>query len=309
MKNFLIPIIFMTSCVLSAQNIYDIDGSLTSDRTVRLSGYDLDFRSTFGHLFIEGTYGNVGINTLSPSEALDVLGNTKSYIGIMQGSFPALSHYETFSDWDEMNEKSRVIAGGALLNSTTKARTFGFYDYPKSNILPNGAVHMTVQDRNYKSRYRFWADNAGGSYMNLYDSAAQVNFGITDNGSGNIAIVMPKADTYMCIGTTSFTDGTDNYSLSVNGDVRAHRVKVYTTWADYVFKEDYKLPTLEEVEQHIAENGHLKDIPSATEVEENGIELGEMNKLLLQKIEELTLYTIELNKQVQKELKAEINKQ
>ena len=55
---------------------------------------------------------------------------------------------------------------------------------------------------------------------------------------------------------------------------------------------------LEEVEKHINEKGHLKDIPSAEEVEKNGIELGEMNKLLLQKIEELTLYMIELNKEI-----------
>lgn len=86
----------------------------------------------------------------------------------------------------------------------------------------------------------------------------------------------------------------------------AHRVKVYTTWADYVFKEDYDLPTLQEVEQHIKENGHLKDIPSEAEVLKNGIELGEMNKLLLQKVEELTLYIIDLNKQVEG-LKTQVN--
>jgi hypothetical protein len=61
---------------------------------------------------------------------------------------------------------------------------------------------------------------------------------------------------------------------------------------------DYKLPTLKEVEMYIKENGHLKDIPSAKDVEKNGIELGEMNKLLLQKIEELTLYTIGLRKEL-----------
>ncbi|MBC3844831.1 hypothetical protein H8K90_00430 [Winogradskyella echinorum] len=101
------------------------------------------------------------------------------------------------------------------------------------------------------------------------------------------------------IGTMSFVDGADTYKLSVEGKVRAHGVKVYTDWADYVFEESYKLPTLEEVEKYIKENGHLKDIPSAEEVEESGIDLGEMNKLLLQKIEELTLYTIELKKEIE----------
>ena len=105
------------------------------------------------------------------------------------------------------------------------------------------------------------------------------------------------------IGTTTYidvADGNKEYKLSVNGHVRAESVKVYTNWADYVFESNYKLPTLYEVEQFINKNGHLKDIPSAKEVEDNGIELGEMNKLLLQKIEELTLYTIELKKEIDK---------
>jgi hypothetical protein len=100
------------------------------------------------------------------------------------------------------------------------------------------------------------------------------------------------------IGTNSFIDGADTYSLSVNGKVRANSVKVYTDWADYVFEDNYELSTLQEVENHIKDKGHLKDIPSAKEVEENGIELGEMNKLLLQKVEELTLYLIAQNKEI-----------
>lgn len=100
------------------------------------------------------------------------------------------------------------------------------------------------------------------------------------------------------IGTNSFNDGSDIYKLSVNGKVRAHAIKVYTDWADFVFESNYNLPTLKDVETYINKNGHLKNIPSAKEVEENGIELGEMNKLLLQKIEELTLYTIGLKKEI-----------
>lgn len=111
------------------------------------------------------------------------------------------------------------------------------------------------------------------------------------------------------IGTNSFYDSLDNYTyaLSVEGGIRAHSVKVYTSWADYVFEGDYVLPTLKDVEIYINENGHLKDIPSAKEVEISGIELGEMNKLLLQKIEELTLYTIEQEKRLQA-LEASVNK-
>ena len=99
------------------------------------------------------------------------------------------------------------------------------------------------------------------------------------------------------IGTTN----PNGWKLAVNGKIRAKEIKVETNWADYVFDEEYNLPTLLEVEKHIQEKGHLKNIPSAKEVEKNGIELGEMNKLLLEKIEELTLYTIEQEKKLEQQ--------
>ncbi|QXP60425.1 hypothetical protein [Olleya sp. HaHaR_3_96] len=98
------------------------------------------------------------------------------------------------------------------------------------------------------------------------------------------------------IGTTN----NEAWKLAVNGNIRAKEIKVETEWADFVFNEDYKLPTLQEVENHIKENKHLKDIPSAKEVEENGIFLGEMDSKLLLKIEELTLYLIQQQKEIEK---------
>jgi translation elongation factor EF-G len=101
------------------------------------------------------------------------------------------------------------------------------------------------------------------------------------------------------------TGSTGSHKLAVGGSIGAREIKVEVgNWSDFVFYEDYKLPTLEEVETHIKENGHLKDIPSAKEVEQNGINLGEMNAKLLQKIEELMLYTIEQEKKlkIQKEV-------
>ncbi|UGU18123.1 hypothetical protein LS482_09610 [Sinomicrobium kalidii] len=93
---------------------------------------------------------------------------------------------------------------------------------------------------------------------------------------------------------------TPDAKLAVNGVVHSKEVKVdLNGWSDFVFKEDYNLPTLEEVEQHIKEKGHLKDIPNTKEVKENGIHLGEMDAKLLQKIEELTLYTIQQQKQIE----------
>ncbi len=94
------------------------------------------------------------------------------------------------------------------------------------------------------------------------------------------------------------TDTPGVWKLAVNGNIRAKEIKVETGWSDFVFYDNYKLPTLQEVENHIKEKGHLKDIPSAKEVEENGIFLGEMDSKLLQKIEELTLYTIQQQKEI-----------
>ena len=100
--------------------------------------------------------------------------------------------------------------------------------------------------------------------------------------------------------------------MAVNGKIKTKEVKVtLDDWSDFVFYEDYELPTLKEVESHIKEKGHLKDIPSAKEVEQNGFFLGEMDAKLLQKIEELTLYTIDQQKEItsQKKEIEELKKQ
>ncbi|WP_108246744.1 tail fiber protein [Muricauda brasiliensis] len=86
--------------------------------------------------------------------------------------------------------------------------------------------------------------------------------------------------------------------LAVKGDIHAQEVKVDLSvpGPDYVFKEGYALKSLEEVENYIKLNGHLPNIPSAKDMEENGVQLGEMNMRLLEKIEELTLYILQLEK-------------
>lgn len=125
-------------------------------------------------------------------------------------------------------------------------------------------------------------------------------------------------DWSLYVGNTQLTDGgiiaikatqngdigigtaTPNAKLAVNGNIRAKEIKVENNnWPDYVFIKDYQLPTLQETEKHIKEKGHLPGIPSAEEVKANGIDLGEMNAKLLQKIEELTLHLIKMEKQNQ----------
>lgn len=92
-------------------------------------------------------------------------------------------------------------------------------------------------------------------------------------------------------------------TLRVVGNIITQKVKVQQDgWADYVFAPGYKLPSLQEIEQYVKVNRHLPDVPSEKEVQENGVDVGEMNKVLLKKVEELTLYLIEQQKEL-KEMK------
>lgn len=98
------------------------------------------------------------------------------------------------------------------------------------------------------------------------------------------------------------TPDTQGYKLAVNGNMIAESVKVklHGSWPDYVFKNNYLLQTLPEMEQFIQINNHLPGIPSAEQVKKEGLDLGEINAKLLQKIEELTLHLIEQSKRSDK---------
>lgn len=97
----------------------------------------------------------------------------------------------------------------------------------------------------------------------------------------------------------------NDFALAVQGGIVSSKVSVIDidSWPDFVFGNNYKLMNLYELEQYINTNQHLPDVPAAQEVSANGINLGEMNAILLQKVEELTLHIIELQKQID-ELKA-----
>jgi len=97
------------------------------------------------------------------------------------------------------------------------------------------------------------------------------------------------------------------YKLAVEGTIGARKVKVtQESWADFVFDAAYKLPSVYETEQYILQHKRLPGIPSEAEVKEKGVDVGEMNKLLLQKIEEQMLYIIELRKEVDALKKANV---
>lgn len=103
----------------------------------------------------------------------------------------------------------------------------------------------------------------------------------------------------------------DDYRVFIKNGIRTEKIKVDIAasngWADYVFEENYNLMPLNELEKFITENKHLPEIPTTKEAIENGIELKEMNILLLKKVEELTLYVIQQQKELQ-ELKLKVKK-
>jgi len=173
------------------------------------------------------------------------------------------------------------------------AMFFSSYCVGQTNTFPaSGNVTMAghLQFTSIDQEIQFF--RGGSLYGYLWTSALGLHWGkgsqgnsITIDNSGNLGI-----------GTVYPTE-----KLSVKGKIRAQEIKVENAnWPDFVFAKSYTLPTLKETETHIKEKGHLPGIPSAAEVKANGVDLGDMNAKLLQKIEELTLYIIDLEKRMKK---------
>ena len=112
-------------------------------------------------------------------------------------------------------------------------------------------------------------------------------------------LLLIRGDGNVGIGTTSPTE-----KLSVDGNILAKKVRVSidaADWPDYVFEPSYQLMGISELEQYVQSNKHLPDVPSAKQVEKEGLDLGDMDATLLKKIEELALYTIDQEKRIKKQ--------
>ena len=163
---------------------------------------------------------------------------------------------------------------------------------------------LEIGKSNLENAFSVGSSNDGGRIYTSYESGkGTLNFvehddpfvlSFTQAGTNtNEKIIFDQGN--FGIGTTTM----GSHKLAVEGSIGAREIKVEANgWSDFVFENTYQLPSLKEVENHIQQKGHLKDIPSAKEVKENGIFLGEMDAKLLQKIEELTLYTIAQEKKI-----------
>jgi hypothetical protein len=265
--------------------------------------------------------GNVGIGTKDPQTNLDVRGHaffkngsvldiSISTPGGKNGFAISPNEYGNYSRFNIVNYDNATVGdryfqfkfnqdangltirkggnvGIGITNPATKLESSG-------TIRINSTTPVVQLFENDISDNNFQIDVSGGNLNfrtnNNSFSSASTKFTISNSGK-------------VGIGTTDFSGG---HKLRVEGTIGAREIKVQASgWTDFVFYDDYSLPTLEEVEQHINEHGHLPEIPSEAEVNENGINLGEMNAKLLQKIEELTLYLIDQNKEI-KELKEKV---
>jgi len=147
----------------------------------------------------------------------------------------------------------------------------------------------------YGNSLQFWAyDNIGCASGGM----CAPRLALMDNGNiiaaGKIGIGLTDAATKLAASPT-------DELLTVNGTIHAKEVKVDLTGtlADFVFSPSYKLMPLHKVEEYVNANNHLPEIPSAAEVSKNGMNMGDMQNKLLQKVEELTLYVIEQQKQIE----------
>jgi hypothetical protein len=184
-------------------------------------------------------------------------------------------------------------------------------------VNPNGDVVISRNDnpaftvQNSNGFLQIARSNCNGCYGVQNGDTMIRNLATNSNGTHNIVFQMPNDanDGTSYIGIQDESNGIwakffNNATARFNGKIFAKEVEVKANvWADYVFNKDYQLLKLEEVEKHISKNGHLPNVPSSKEVMEKGINVAEMDAKLLEKIEELTLYSIEQNKQLKSQSK------
>lgn len=265
--------------------------------------------------------GNVGIGTTTPSYPLHISNSAATINAQIDG---------TSTSWTGMYMRNSTTTGIPYYAFTANGTTAWTQLTPAgkwslhlngerlSVLNTNGFVGIGTATPGFKldvtGRIRLGNDaggpGSGAWFRNIANTADVAFVGMANDnhvgfwGSGyGWALNVNATNGNVGIGTLTTTTA---YKLSVNGSIRAKELVVETGWADFVFAKNYRLRPLSEVESFIKTNNHLPDVPSAADVEANGVKLGEMQTTLLQKIEELTLYSIQQNKEIEA-LKAQIN--
>ena len=213
---------------------------------------------------------------------------------------------------NHVNSNSRWI--GTYENYDFNIKTNNTYQLIcKSNgDIGLGAFGGNIATTNGK-KYRLFISNTGDISGGVQDAAGKYPFVVKSNGAVSIGIPPASIASYMLnvngavnIGTPFTT--TSPYMLTVNGRIGAREIKVsiQNPWPDYVFTKEYKLSSLETIENYIVQNKHLPNVPAANDLSKEvcGLDIAKMQGIQMEKIEEIYLHLIELNNQI-KELKKE----
>lgn len=277
------------------------------------------------------TTDNVGIGTTNPTgrfqivdDQLDIfssqgLSNGWTKDGLTISANPDINYSSV-----RINSKHSSVTDRGVLNVTRSANSL-FYVRTDGNIgigttNPIGRFQLVDNQLNIYTSSGLsngWTKdgltisaNPDVNYSSVRinsDHSSVANRGVLNVTRSSNSLFYVRTDGNIGVGTTNPTS-----KLVVNGKIHSNEVKVdLNIWPDFVFTDDYQLHTLEEIEKYILQHKHLPGIPTANEVAESGVNLGELNANLLQKIEELTLYIIELNKESreQKNLIDELQKE
>jgi hypothetical protein len=250
------------------------------------------------------TSGNVGIGTTTPTRPLDVNGWVQTNTGILFNNGKAWDVSSNGNDlyFDETGLVTRMtfLAGGNVGIGTRTPVALLNIAVPGSKATVAGNVVSFLSTNDISNPFGLRTMIYGASSINnRYVTLQTTDYSLADGGN----LVLQSTIGNVAIGTTD----TKGYKFAVNGSAVATSmtVKLNANWPDYVFKPGYQLPLLSDVKAYIDQNQHLPEMPSEADVARDGLNLGEVNKLLTKKVEELTLYLIQQKEETDKQLKAQ----